>query len=304
MTRHASTDQLASLAVGELRRRKAARITAHVAGCARCTHVSQELAEVPALLAAAPYPPLPHTVDVRIEAALRIEVSQRLSLSPASEAGRRDLPVRSRRERAWTARGGWHLPGLSVPASRLVGAAGALALIGGGGYLLASNLPAGVGTSSSSSASVPSQAQPMTQGPDVTYGSPGSQRTVDSVSSSTNFQPSQLRSQALGAYHEAQVKGEVGTSSSGGASAPTAMTPLNNSAAGAAGTGSRLAGCMDAIGAGRTVLLIDNARYEGKPATITIIAGTATSQAEVVVTASTCSASSPDVLARAPLGHL
>ncbi len=304
MTRHASTDQLASLAVGELRSRKAARITAHVAGCAQCTHVSQELAEVPVVLAAAPYPPLPHTVDVRIEAALRIEVNQRLSIAPGSEAHRRDLPVRSRRQRGWTTRGGWHLPGLSVSATRLVGAAGALALIGGGGYLLASNLPAGVGTSSSSSASVPNQAQTLTQGPSVTYGSPGSQHTVDSVSSSTNFQPSQLRSQALGAYHEAELKGEAGTSSSGGASAPTTMTPLNNSAAAAGGAGSRLAGCMDAIGAGRTVLLIDNARYDGQPATITIIAGTATSQAEVVVTASTCSASSPDVLARAPLGHL
>jgi hypothetical protein len=303
MTRHASTDQLASLAVGELRRRKATRIAAHVAGCLHCTQVSQDLADVPAVLAAVPYPPLPQIVSVRIETALRIEVSERLSAAPATEASRRDLPVGGRRQRAGAGQS-WHLPGLSTPVTKLVGAVGAVALIGGGGYLLATNLPSGAATSSSSSAAVPTPAQPMTQGPDVTYGSPGSQQTVDSVSSSTDFVPSQLRTQALGAFREAQLKGVAGTSASGSARAPASVAPLNSSAGVSSSAGSRLAGCIDAVGAGHRVLLLDLAKYEGKPATIIVLSDTTTSQAEVVVTTDTCSATSPTVLARAPLGHL
>jgi hypothetical protein len=304
MTRHATADEIARLAAGDLRRRKAARISTHVAVCVQCTQVSQELAEVPAVLAATPYPPLPDTVNIRIEAAIRVEVSHRLATAPATEAGRRELPARSGRQQAGRSQLGWHLPGLSVPATRLAGAVGALALIGGGGYLLANNLPTAAGTGSSSSAAVPAPVQPMTKGPDVTYGSQGSQHTVDSVSSTTNFVPTQLRGQALSAYHEAQARGETGSQSPSHAGAPVTMSPMNSAAGSATGTETRLAGCIDAVGPGRNVLLLDLAKYEGKPATIIVFGNTGTSQAEVVVTANTCSAASPDVLARAPLGHL
>jgi hypothetical protein len=310
MTRHASAEELARLNVGDLRRRKSVRVAAHVAGCVRCTRVRQELAEVPAVLATTPYPALPDTVCVRVEAALQIEVSERLSTAPATEAGRRDLPARGGRRRALAGPGGWHLPGLSVPVTRLVAAAGAVVLVGGGGYLLATDLPSGAGTGSpSSSAALPAPVQPMSLGPDVSYGSPGSQHTVETVSSATNFEPAQLRGQALDAYHEAQLKGAAGTRSSGSGSAPTELGPQNSNAAAGAGAegssaGTHLAGCIGAIGPGRTVLLLDLAKYQGKPATIIVFGSTATSQAEVVVAARGCSTASPDVLARAPLGHL
>jgi hypothetical protein len=311
MTRHASAEELARLNVGDLRRRKSVRVAAHVAGCVRCTQVRQELTEVPAVLATTPYPALPDAVCVRVEAALQIEVSERLSTVPATEAGRRDLPARSRRRPALAGPGGWHLPGLSVPATRLVAAAGAVVLVSGGGYLLASDLPSGAGTgsSSSSSAALPAPVQPMSLGPDVSYGSPGSQHTVETVSSATDFEPAQLRGQALDAYHEAQVKGAAGTRSSGSGSAPNELGPQNTNAAAGAGAGgssagTHLAGCIGAIGPGRTVLLLDLAKYQGRPATIIVFGSTATSQAEVVVAARGCSTAAPDVLARAPLGHL
>jgi hypothetical protein len=310
MTRHASPDELARLNAGDLRRRKSVKIAAHVAGCTRCTRVRQELAEVPAVLAATSYPALPDAVCVRVEAALRIEVSERVSAAPATEAGRRDVPARSRPRRTLAGQEGWHLPGISVPATRLVAAAGTVVLLGGGGYLLATDLPSGAGSSpSSSSAALPAPVQPMSLGPDVNYGSPGSQHTVQSVSSTTDFEPAQLRDQALGAYHEAQLKGAVGAKSSGSGRAPTELGPQNNNSAagngtGASSVGTRLAGCIDAIEPGRTVLLLDLAKYQGTPATVIIFGSTRTSQAEVVVTTDTCSATSPDVLARAPLGHL
>lgn len=307
MTRHASADELARLNVGELRRRKSVRIAAHVAVCTRCTRIRQDLAEVPAVLASAPYPPMPDSVAVHIQAAIRVEVNERLTAAPATEADRRELPVRSRRQRADAAPGGWRLPGLSVAATRMAAAAGAVVVVGAGGYLVATNVHTGA-TTPASSAALPAPNQPMSLGPNVTYGSPGSQHTVHSVSSSTNFVPAQLRSQALTAYREAELRGAAGSQSPGPTSAPAGLGPLNsNTSAGASGTagvGSRLAGCIDAIGPGRSVLLIDVARYQGSPATIIVFGSTATSQAEAVVTANSCSATSPDVLARAPLGHL
>ncbi len=311
MTRHASAEQLALLSEGELRRRKAAKVAAHLAGCTQCTHLLAELSEVPAVLRAVPYPPLPQTVSIHIESAIRVEVNHRLAAAPVTEAGRGLLPARSGRQRPSTGERGWHLPGLSVPATRLVAAAGALVLVGGGGYLVASNVVSGIPTSSSSSTAPPSTSQPMTAGPNVTYGSPGSQHTIHSVSSRMNFVPSQLRTEVLAAYHEAQVKGEAGKVSLGGTSAPTA-SPLYGNAAGApessaaagSGVGTRLAGCMKAIADGRSVLLLDLARYEGSPAMIIVIGSTGTSQAEVIVTTNGCSATTPDVVTRAPLGHL
>ncbi len=312
MTRHASAEELALLAEDELRRRKAAKISAHVAGCRQCTRLRAELTEVPAVLSAVPYPPLPGTVSIQIESAIRVEVNHRIARAPATEAGRGVLPARSRRQGAGAVQRGWHLPGLSVPATRLVAAAGAVVLVTGGGYLVASNLTSGVPTSSSPSAAPPSTSQPMSAGPNVTYGSPGSQHTIHSVSSSTNFVPQQLRTQVLDAYHEAQVKGETGNVSLGRTSAPSAgalhgtTSPLQSNAAAASGggVGTRLAGCMKAVADGRSVLLLDLARYEGKPAMIVVLGSTVTSQAEVIVTTDGCSATSPDVLTRAPLGHL
>lgn len=313
MTQHASAEELALLAEGELRRRKAAKVSAHVAGCTQCTQVRAELIEVRTVLRAVPYPPLPAAVSVQIESALRIEVNHRIAETPATEAARGVLPARSRRQRAGTVQRDWRLPGLSVPATRLVAAAGAVVLVGGGGYLVASNLNSGVPASSSASGAAPSTNQPMTAGPNVTYGSPGSQHTVHSVSSNMNFVPQDLRTQVLAAYHEAQVKREAGNVSYGGTNAPAAgpvsatASPLHSNATAAAGGGSvwaRLAGCMKTVADGRMVLLLDLARYEGKPAVIVVLGSTVTSQAEVIVTANGCSAASPDVLTRAPLGHL
>jgi hypothetical protein len=313
MTQHASAEELALLAEGELRRRKAAKVSAHVVGCTQCTQVRAELTEVRTVLRAVPYPPLPAAVSVQIESALRIEVNHRIAEAPATEAARGVLPPRSRRQRAGTVQREWRLPGLSVPATRLVAAAGAVVLVAGGGYLVASNLNSGVPSSPSASGAAPSTNQSMTAGPNVTYGSPGSQHTIHSVSSKMNFVPQDLRTQVLAAYHEAQVKGETGNVSYGGTNAPAAgpvratASPLQGNAAaasGGGGIGTRLAGCMRVVADGRLVLLLDLARYEGKPAVIVVLGSTVTSQAEVIVTAHGCSAGSPDVLTRAPLGHL
>jgi hypothetical protein len=69
----ASTDQLASLAIGEPRSRGAAKIAAHVARCEKCTEVYQQLIAIPAILASFMFPPMPDNLSARIESAISRE---------------------------------------------------------------------------------------------------------------------------------------------------------------------------------------------------------------------------------------
>jgi anti-sigma factor RsiW len=69
----ASADRLASLAVGELRPRRAARIRAHIARCEPCAQVFQQLNAIPAILASLIYPPMPDNVSARIGSAISRE---------------------------------------------------------------------------------------------------------------------------------------------------------------------------------------------------------------------------------------
>jgi hypothetical protein len=179
--------------------------------------------------------------------------------------------------------------------------------VAGSGYLIASH--AGTGTTSSpsaGSAAVPAQVQHLSAGPDVTYGRPGALHTIHAVQSSANFVPASLSTQATSAVHAAQAKGDSYTQPS--LSAPAAARAQTSASAGSAAPGSglasRLAGCINVIAPGRTVLLVDLARFEGKPATIIVIAALAASPAEALVVGSACSASAQDILAHAVLGHL
>jgi hypothetical protein len=291
--KHASVDQLASLAAGG-RPRRAARIRAHVAQCEQCTRVSQELKAIPAILAGVSYPPMPENLSARIESAISSDARQRLAMMPASEADRRDLPAR--RPHA-AAGGGWHLPGLSVAATRLAVVVGAVVIAAGGSYLVAQNVGTSVTSSSSAAAGAAGPAQSL--GPDVTYGKPGSVHTIRVVESDTNFAAPHLRAQAIYAVHASQARGAS-------AAQPAASTaaPLINRAAGSTETAKRLAGCIGLIAPGRTVLLIDIARYQGKHAAVIVTAATAGREAEAWVVGSSCSSTTKDVLTQVALGHL
>jgi hypothetical protein len=302
--KHATTDHLASLAAGALSRRKAARISAHLAACDQCGDVGRQLDGVPAILASVQYPPMPATLSIRIEASLRVEATKRLTAMPATEAGRGDLPARHRRR---TAQRGWHMPGLSVPATRLVAAAGALTIVAVGGYEIASHTGTG-GTASppAASAVAPAQVQQMSVGPEVTYGRPGDLHTIHSLQSNANFAPDKLSAQVVDAVHAAQARGLS-------ASEPTFNPPGTSraqagnaagSAAPSSGLASRLAACINLIAPGRVVVLVDQARFEGTPATIIVIAALAASPAEAWVVGSGCSAASKDILGHVVLGHL
>jgi hypothetical protein len=328
MNRHATLDELASLGADNLRPRKAARINRHVATCAKCSEVSDQLASVPALLSGVPFPQMPATLSVRIDSVLAAEAAQRVAAEPATEAARRDLPVRAGRRRpaprrdqhryrrpAWT---------LSVPATRVIATAAAIVVVAVGGYEIALHT-AGAPFSSSSPEGSAAQPTPFSSqvafGGSVTYQQNGSTAAIQMGNSSTNFQAATLADQAQAAVTAAKaddVYSHAVTSNS------TLATPTSSlaiaSGKGTAGAlsgpgtmspSSRLAGCMDrVITPGQVVLLVESAKFENKPATILVTAPAALSgtnppkEAEIWALGSTCSATNSDVLDHVKVARL
>jgi hypothetical protein len=294
--KHPSTAQLASVAVGELQPRKAAKIRAHVGHCDQCTRICHQLSAIAAILASASYPRIPENLSARIESAIGREARQRLAAMAATEAGRRDLPAPRPLARGG---GGWHLPGQSTAVTRLAAVAGAVVIAAAGSFLVAENVGTSVTRALSSplaGAAVP--AQQMSLGPDVTYGQPGPLHTIRAVESHTNFVAAHLRTEAVSAVHAAGAREAF----VGQPSASTVALLTGSAADGPSPR--RLAGCTGLIAPGQTVLLIDIARYQGKPATVIVTASTVVSEEEAWVVGSSCSATTKDVLAQAALDNL
>jgi hypothetical protein len=301
MTRHATAEDLARLDLDGLKPRKAAKVRAHVASCVQCTQLAGQVSAIPTMLASVPYPSMPPSVAVQLDAALAREGVRRLASAPATEAGRRDLPARHARK----ARVGWQLPGMSVFATRLVAAAGALIIAGAGGYEIAAHTSGnGTGTTASStgSAALPSAGH-LTFGPAVHYGQRSAAQTVQTVHADTNFTSSDLGAQATAAVREAKLEGATGARS-GGVKAPApAGGSANSAVTGPPAAATGLASCLDAVVGSQPVQLVETAKFEGKPATIIVTAPTAGHPAEVWAVGPACSASHPDVLAHQTLSH-
>jgi hypothetical protein len=296
--KHPNANQLASLAVDELRPRKAAKIEAHVAHCEQCTRTCLQLGAIRAMLASVSYPPMPENLSARIGSAISREAQQRLAASPATETGRRDLPAR--RKRAGVG-GSWQLPGLSVAAMRLAGAVGAVVIAVAGSFLGAETVGTGITRSPSSPlAGAAAPAQQMSLGPDVTYGQPGPFHSVRAVESRVDFVPAHLRAEAISAVHAAEdleafpALRSASTATTLGGVAEVSFDSPN---------ARRLAGCIGLLAPGQTVLIIDLARFQGKPASVIVTAATVVSEAEARVVGPSCSAMTKDVLTQAALGY-
>jgi hypothetical protein len=314
MKRHASADELADLAAGVLKPRRAGKISAHLSGCAYCTDVNNQLANVSSLLAAVPAAPMPANLSSRIESAIAAESAQRLASEPATEAGRRDLPARGSRSRR--SGQGWRVPLLSGPAGRLVAAAGALVIIAGGGYEIAAHIGTASVTSTSSNSSgaavVPPGGLRLSVGPSITYQQGLHTKSVRTVSSDTNFTGPTLGRLAVQALKADQVRGNSPAPSAG------AMSPGTGAAARATGSYSTnvpssqpnstaqsrdLAGCVGHLAADRQVLLVELATFDGQHATIIVIAATTVGSADVWAVRPTCSAANTELLDHVRVAH-
>jgi hypothetical protein len=308
MSRHASLDDLASFIEGILKPRKSGKIASHLAGCSLCSGHVQDLQQVPAMLANTAYPPIPDQLSVRIEAAIASESVTRVSVQPGTagsvsggpvsgEAGRRDLP-----ERARPARRRWRMPGFSSPLAGSLAAVGAAVIVAGGGYEIASHVGGASSTGSSSAhEAVPGSASagraaaaPARNGPALNVQQSGQSRSISSIETNTNFVPGTLLAQA-----QAALRAERATKLKAAAGALPSPYPMANAAGGV--SAAQLSKCVSKVAGGRQVLLVDIARYQGKPARIIVVGTPPDGPGSIYAVGASCSASNPNILAQQPL---
>jgi hypothetical protein len=314
---HVDPETLAAFGEELLPRRRARRVAAHLAQCAQCAGLDAQLADLPTLLASTPAPPMPDALTTRIEAALAAEAADRSvraaaeapGLAAAAGAG---APSAGPRDSAGTAPdrrdGRAAAPGRSRLALRVAAVAAAVVLIAGGGYGV-SRLFSGGGPLSTSPARARAgsplfapAARPAGNAPAATQPSRAAalHRGASSANkervaplgsvadlvivSGTNYLPGQL---------QAQVKAVLTRFSKAPAPSPGQATALPS------GVG-RLSACVLHVTGGRRARLVDQARYDGKPATVIVVPAGANTL-RVLVAGPRCSAAATDLIASATL---
>jgi hypothetical protein len=130
-------------------------------------------------------------------------------------------------------------------------------------------------------------------GPQVAYQHAGRPDTVTAVISSTDFTPANLSSEVSSAL--AQPAGSRTAGPSAVRDNPEASAGLGNASAPA------LQGCVNRIAAGQQVLLVDIARYLGKPATVIVTRAAPAAPEQIWVVGAGCSPARSDVLAHVAL---
>ena len=275
---HPDSDVLAEFRAGLITGRGAARISAHLSACERCTGLSDQLAEISALLAAVPAPVMPDAVAQRLESVLAAEAVQRVSSERAVGDGVPDRAAGSPPRRRWDFR---------LVALRVLAPAAAVVLLAAGGYGLTR-----IGASSTSSqaassgvASAASSAQgraaavPSASAPSRSREAPANIEApakLGVVTSGTDYQAATL---APLLERELRLHG-------GATVSVQELTPAS------------LRGCVLRVASGvhpLTLLWVEKAHYQGQPA-IVIVARSGRDDAARVI-ASGCSASSDHALA-------
>jgi hypothetical protein len=143
---HLDTDVLAEFRAGLISGRRGARIAAHLAGCARCAALDDQLAGVCSLLASVPAPAMPDRVAQRLDTVLAAEVAQRgMSQGDQAERAHGDGAGESPAPRRPNGNRGFRLLTL-----RVLAPAAAVVLLAAGGYGLSR---IGLGSSTESAAS-------------------------------------------------------------------------------------------------------------------------------------------------------
>ena len=82
---HPDAEELARYQAGEIGGPRGRQLAAHIADCAHCASVSDDLAAVSRVLASVPAPSMPDAVESRITAALAAEAATRQAASPAAD---------------------------------------------------------------------------------------------------------------------------------------------------------------------------------------------------------------------------
>jgi hypothetical protein len=281
MRGHVNAEALALCREGLLGKRRTARIEAHVSRCARCAEVDAGLGALPALLALSSVPPMPAELTARLSGVIAAEARD----TTRDTAATRDTEPASggRRPRGRPA----------VTRKVLAFAAAAVVLVAGGGYLL-SRLPSPSSSGSSASSAAgpaPAAGTAARAGANAAAGDGG----LTVISSGTDYRPGQLAAQVAGvlARYAIPAAGEF-------APVPIRPTPTSAAQPSQVQQPSRLAappGCVARIAAGLHPRMVDEARYNGRAATIIVLPAAAQGPAQVWVVGPACSGSRSDVIA-------
>jgi len=287
---HPDATALAEYKAGLTGGRRARRLAAHVASCASCASVNDQLAAVTTVLASAPEPAMPDAVESRIMAALATEalVTRTPHDTEAAHdaAAKRDTALRpvggdggGSRRRPGGGRSGpgnrWLRPAV------LASAAAACLVLLGGVYGIA-HLSSGSSSSSAASSAAGSAAAGSESSPLAGAQAPGTHTRLEPADSApaaafavtasgTNYQPATLAK---------QVRLQLARP------AKTAALPAAEAAPSA-----QLSACVLHLTGQMRPSLVDRATYQGKPAYVIAV----TNWAWVVGTG--CTASNPELIA-------
>jgi len=310
LTGHISTDELARYRAGVVRAGRAARISVHLAGCSQCSGLDAQIESVSVMLAAVPAPTMPDIVAQRLQAMLASEATRRAT-SPTSPSPGSSLPVAApaRQRRGWRLR----MPEWSSPVVvRSLAATGAVAVLAGGGLLLATLSSGGTASVSarpavgpvrraSSGVAIPGNSSINAAGTmPVRYYTYGRHSAVTNVVvSDANFTKSDLVPDVRARLNSPLVVPVPSASPAAPSSGPdVGSTSSGNRPRGV--TARQLAGCLSKVAAGRRIVLAEVARYLARPATIVVLKPV-DHVFDVIVVGSACSAANSDVITRLSL---
>jgi hypothetical protein len=320
---HADAETLAAFREELLSRRKAGRVSAHLAVCPRCAALDAQLAEVTAMLASSTAPPMPDALTARIEAALATEATARRAAAaapngaapvgavPAGAASGGQgtaLGAGERGRGAQGAAGGRRPrrtgPGRSWLALRVAAVTAAVAVVAGGGYgvaqLLSTGSPAATGGSSTGAGApanrpriaprMPAVGLQPRMGASASGTSPAPARVIRS---GTNYQPGQLGAQA-----SAVLTGLSPNAHSSASPGPTKAAPQHR-------PGDILSpglqDCVAHVSGQLRPLLVDLASYRGHPAAIIVLPAANSGAPRALVVPAGCTPATVHILAAATL---
>jgi hypothetical protein len=261
---HPDPDVLAEFRAGLITGRRGARVSAHLAACERCAGLCDELAEVSALLAAVPVPVMPETVVMRLETALAAEAAKKDDAERAAGDGARDRATSPRPRKHWDFR---------LVALRVLAPAGALVVLAAGGYglsrIVASS--AGPGSAATAAALPVASAAPGSGSTSRHEAVQEAPFTFAVVTSTTDYQRATLRQQ-LALEMQRYAQRDAGSQGLASESVKACVSRVTT----------------------QTPLLVEMARFEGRPANVIVVMSG--HREAVWVTTPTCSASSHYVL--------
>ena len=275
---HPESGVLAEFRAGLVTGRRRASIASHLAACDRCAGLSDQLGEIPALLAAAPPLAMPDDVARRLDLVLAAEAAKRDSSERTVDDSPAHPPASPGPRRRWDFR---------LVTQRILAPAAAVVVLAAGGFGL-SRITGGSSSSSASSgseaASAPSaRAANGTAGARSEASSPSGAHPA--IRSPVSFPVVNYLRATLAQQLETELQRQAQS-----AAGPQVVMPGS------------LKGCVQRVTQGTrpgTLALVEKAHFQGQPA-IVIVAVSGHHDA-AWVTASGCSASSDHVLATATL---